>query len=112
MFWNIVYPNFSYLYPAALENLFIKCGLKVLEVKPQFDDDQYLSIEAGRYDSELELKATAFKSVGSIVKDIEIFALKYKKKLKTINNTLNKIAIESDTIAAWGAGARIINFLK
>jgi SAM-dependent methyltransferase len=110
--WNIVYFNCSYFTPRSLAQLFTICDFDILSVKPCFEDDQYLGIDAVPDNSAVRSGGCSSAFPDDMFSTLNLFAEKYQLSVDYWQKKLNDAKKYGQKIIAWGAGARAISFLN
>lgn len=110
--WNIVYFNCSYFTPRSLAQLFTICDFDILSVKPCFEDDQYLGIDAVPDNSSVRSGGCSSAFPDDMFSTLNLFAEKYQLSVDYWQEKLNDAKKYGQKIIAWGAGARAISFLN
>ena len=131
--WDIIYEHCSYFSLNSLEQLFTRCGFKVIDVAETFAG-QYLYLEGMPSDSNKQIQEPQVSSsprgsiltlsqdstqtmrqdnsVGMISTYIKAFADSYNCRMQTWQAILSEMAQAGQSGVIWGAGSKGVTFLN
>lgn len=109
---NIVYEKCSWFTAHSLTRLFEYSGFEVLSVRPCFEDDQYLGIEAIPASAVPATPASDTRESMKFEQSIHAFAENYGQEISRWHDFMTSIRTSKQRAIAWGAGSGAISFLS
>jgi SAM-dependent methyltransferase len=110
-FWDIYYEHCSYFTLGSLARLFRSCGLEILDLAKDYDD-QYLLIEARPTDAPTQPRLDAENDLSEIARDVAIFEESFQKTAELWRTRLNEIRRTGKRAVIWGSGSKCVAFLS
>ena len=109
---NIIYEKCSWFTAQSLARLFECSGFEVLSVKPCFEDDQYLGIEAAPTSGAATTRISDAGIPEKFVQSIHDFEENYRQEINRWHDHVKSIQESRQRAIAWGAGSGAISFLS
>ena len=109
-FWDIYYEHCSYFSRVSLSTLFQLCGLQVLHLSFDYDD-QYLMIEAKLAKSNDQLDETRSNELVKFQKDVITFQSKALDVVHGWRDRIRKLFLSGKKVVVWGGGSKAVAFL-
>jgi SAM-dependent methyltransferase len=109
VFWDVYYEHCSYFSPGSLGRLFRRCGLDVLDLYREYDD-QYVLIEGVPASSETAPPHDLEEDVIDIVKAADAFNDGVSQRLRRWRELLTDLRSQKRPVV-WGSGSKCVAFL-
>ncbi|KKR32820.1 MAG: C-methyltransferase [Candidatus Gottesmanbacteria bacterium GW2011_GWC2_39_8] len=109
-FWDIYYEHCSYFSIGSLARLFRKCGLDIIDLTKDYDD-QYLMIEARPGDGKSGFLLKQENDLEELTQDVVYFSKNYQNKLDAWKRNLQEITQNGRRAIIWGSGSKGVAFL-
>jgi SAM-dependent methyltransferase len=109
--WDLIYEHPSYFSPGSLSRLFQSCRFDVYALVETYEG-QFLSIEARPGQGEMQMARDPGDNLEEMRAYAEDFAAKYRGKLNTWEQRLERMARAGQRSVVWGAGSKGVTFLN